>query len=84
MSNEQNIFRSVYRELTDKEKEAMERIKDIALELYGTYPKTDDKPMNREIAVAITKLEESVMWAIKGITKQLFLLVYLYELIKYN
>ena len=67
---EENIFRPVYKELSDKQKEAMERIKDIALKLYGAYPKTDGKPMNREISIAITKLEESVMWAVKGVTKE--------------
>ena len=67
---EENIFRPVYKELSEKQKEAMKRIKDIALKLYGTYPKTEDRPMNREISIAITKLEESVMWAVKGVTKE--------------
>lgn len=68
MAEETNIFRPVYRELTDIEKKNVEEIKEKANELYHLFPKTDGRGKNREVAVAMTKLEESVMWAVKGIT----------------
>ena len=61
-----NTLRHNYRVLTDKEKELMNQIKDKGLEfleLVGTMDHT------RETALAKTKIEESVMWAVKEITK---------------
>jgi len=61
-----NVVRHEYRVLTDAEKAAMKEIKDrgldflTALDLLG-------KP-GRETALARTKIEEAVMWAVKGIT----------------
>ncbi|MDY0144213.1 MAG: hypothetical protein RBR97_20210 [Bacteroidales bacterium] len=64
-----NIFRPVYEELSEEDKKHVEDIKNKASELWHLFPKNGDMGANREIAVAITKLEESVMWAVKGITK---------------
>jgi len=58
-----NPFRPEYRELKPTEQERVDQFKDKAFELFcmidiGT----------RESAIAATKLEESVMWAVKGMT----------------
>lgn len=64
-----NVFRSVYRELNQEEKERLEVIKTKAQELYELFaPLTPNNDL-RQLALAKTKLEESVMWAVKGITK---------------
>lgn len=80
-----DIFRQKYRELNDSEKRELENIKTIAGELYAAIelntthnngPTTDSQPLappietnGREMALAKTKLEEAVMWAVKGLTK---------------
>jgi len=61
-----NTFRTVYRELSDDEKELVEGIKTCAEDLERFI---DAMPAGRKRSLAITKLEESVMWAIKGITE---------------
>lgn len=58
-------FRKVYRELTAEEKTHLDAIKDAAFALYTLI---EAAPDGREKSVAKTKLEESVMWAAKGIT----------------
>lgn len=61
-----DLFRQEYRVLSDEEKLAMKMVKDAgrrfgeALDLYV--------PPGREKSLAITKIEESVMWAVKSIT----------------
>lgn len=62
----ENIFRPVYRELTDAEKAHVNDIKEFANHLYIPISLMAD---SREKSLAITKLEEAVMWAVKGITK---------------
>ena len=60
-----NTVRHQYRVLSDAEKQQMMAIKDKGLEfltLVGTLGKS------RETSLAITKIEEAVMWAVKGIT----------------
>ena len=57
--------RQTYRELTDDEKGAVAAIKGHAEDLIG-FLKT--RPASREISLAITKIEEAVMWGVKGIT----------------
>lgn len=60
-----SIFRPVYRQLTDDEKKLTDDIKDRAEELHQLIQKM---PKSRHQSVAITKLEEAVMWAVKGVT----------------
>jgi len=57
-------FRPEYRKLTDTEKQTVARIKDKAAELAVEFFPTD----GREKSLAMTKLEEAVMWAVKGVT----------------
>lgn len=60
------IFNQEYRQLTDEEKENVKIIKDEADALYNGIENTVTDP--RMKACAKTKLEECVMWAVKGIT----------------
>lgn len=67
----QNVFRSQYRELNEDEKKLLEDIKNKALELYELMDGAvceNPSPKGRHIALGKTSLEESVMWAVKGIT----------------
>jgi len=60
-----DTFRKEYRQLTDDESADMQNIKQLAeaLEIYLIkYP-------SREMSLAITNLEQSVMWSMKAITK---------------
>lgn len=61
-----NTFRSKYRVLNDEEKALMDEVKDAATVLESFIEKIG--PM-RETSIAKTKLEEAIMWAIKGLTK---------------
>lgn len=60
-----NTMRHQYRVLTEDEK-ASQKIKDIGLEFH-TFIDTLGK--SRELSLALTKIEEAVMWAVKHITK---------------
>jgi len=66
-----NVFRPEYRELTEEERMRVDDIKIKAQELYdlveGAIQRTPS-PEGRYISLAKTSLEESVMWAVKGIT----------------
>lgn len=71
-------FHTEYRELSFVEAQLIRDIKETAAELYGLIdtisadrwlPGADNKEGIRELALAKTKLEECVMWAVKGITK---------------
>jgi len=59
------IFRPKHRELTKFEQDSLARIKSCALELAKEFYPAD----TRFKALALTKLEESVMWAVKGVTE---------------
>lgn len=61
-----SIFRREYRPLEQSERNAMDAIKGWAEDLYNEISMS--VPEGREKALAITKLEEAVMWATKGIT----------------
>lgn len=54
-----------YRVLSAAEKAAVERVKAAGAELIAAIRLT---PQSRETALAITRAEEAVMWAVKGIT----------------
>jgi hypothetical protein len=58
-------FRPVYRTLTSEEKALIDAIKLKAEELDGLYDRLKE---GRYRALAMTSLEESVMWAVKEVT----------------
>lgn len=58
-------FRKKYRALSNAEQGLVDRIKDKAEALEKEF---DHIPASRESALAFTKLEEAVMWAVKGVT----------------
>lgn len=60
-----NTMRHKYRVLTDAEKENMQTVKDLGLELHDFI---DGLGNSRELSLAKTKAEEAVMWAVKHIT----------------
>lgn len=68
-----NTFRKQYRPLTDFEKDTVSDIKSYAEAMerifnqvrVGVAPVADSA---RAIALAQTKLEEAVMWAVKAVT----------------
>lgn len=60
-----NRFRPTYRELTDDEKLTLDKIKSAASHMEELYQNVKDP---RYKALAITSLEETVMWAVKGVT----------------
>jgi len=61
-----DLFRTTYKVLTDEEKLAMAAVKQAA----GVYTASLEAFVmpGREKALAITKIEESVFWAVKSIT----------------
>lgn len=60
-----NTMRHKYRVLSDEEKAAMQKVKDMGLEFHSYL---DSYGASREISLAKTKIEEAVMWAVKHIT----------------
>ena len=62
---ENNVMRHQYRLLSDEEKAQMQAIKDKGLEFYRLL---NDIGTSRELALAKTKIEEAVLWAVKDIT----------------
>jgi hypothetical protein len=68
-----DIFRKNQTGLTDEQMNHINLIKQKAQELCDcfSFNNTDAFPFlpeNREFAIAVTKLEECVMWAVKGVT----------------
>lgn len=65
-----NTFRKTYRELNDAEKAAVEDLKVKAEEIEALIEGQKASGKNpRHLALAVTKLEESIMWAVKAITE---------------
>lgn len=60
-----NAMRHQYRVLSDAEKAQMQAIKDKGSEFY-TLVSCMGK--SRELSLALTKIEEAVMWAVKHVT----------------
>lgn len=60
-----NVMRHAYRVLSDSEKNTMQAIKDRGLELHELI---ESIGQSRELAIAKTKAEEAVMWAVKHLT----------------
>lgn len=64
-----NVMRGTYRELSEDEKQQMRHIKEAGeefLKLLGRISATSGH--GRELALARTKMEEAVMWAVKHVT----------------
>lgn len=61
-----NTMRHTYRVLNESEKAAMTQIKDMG-QIFNEF--VSGLPSSREFSLAKTKMEEAVMWAVKGITK---------------
>jgi hypothetical protein len=61
-----NTMRHQYRVLTEVEKEYMTNIKDIGQNFLAAIDAM--VPVGREASIAKTKVEEAVMWAVKGLT----------------
>lgn len=61
-----NTMRHQYRVLSDDEKAAMQKIKDMGL---GFHDYMDELGASRELSLAKTKIEEAVMWAVKHLTR---------------
>jgi hypothetical protein len=65
-----NTFRKEYRELSEVEKKAVEDIKKTAEQLESLYGKQMENKKNpRHLKIAMTNLEQSVMWAVKAVTE---------------
>ena len=60
-----NTMRHQYRVLSDAEKANVAKIKDMGLEFHSFVSGIGK---SREISLALTKIEEAVMWAVKHIT----------------
>lgn len=61
-----NVMRHGYRVLSDEEKAQMQAVKDKGLELWALIESIGE---SRELSLAKTRVEESVMWAVKHITR---------------
>ena len=64
-----DVFHRKYRELREDEKILMESIKVKAEELYELYDQITTPECLRDVVLAKIKLEDSVMRAIRGLTK---------------
>lgn len=60
-----DVFHKTYNPVSEEDGKLIAAIKDKAEELYALY---ETAPIGRENSLSRTKLEESVMWAVKGIT----------------
>ncbi len=64
-----DVFRPQYRDLSEEETKLIGDIKDKAGELYDLINKAQlAGGGTREMALAKTNLEQSVMWAVKAVT----------------
>lgn len=61
-----NVVRHEYRVLSEDEKRQMKAVKDAALDFINLVETLEP---SRERSIAVTKIEEACMWAVKGITK---------------
>lgn len=64
-----DTFRKTYKELTADQIMAMDTIKNQAELIEGEIIGGTTPENGREMALAKTKLEECIMWAVKAITK---------------
>lgn len=64
-----NVMRHQYRPLSEEEKEMMAAVKDRGLDLFELIESIEARDCHsRELALAKTKVEEAVMWAVKHLT----------------
>ena len=61
-----NVMRHEYRVLSEEEKAQMKGIKDLGVEFVELC---NGIGRSRELSLAISKMEEAVMWAVKHVTK---------------
>lgn len=66
-----NDTKHQYRTLSENEQADMTTLKDMGQDFINYCDMiADARPQtNREMALARTKMEEAVMWAVKGVTK---------------
>lgn len=63
------VFRSEYRELTDAELASIDHIKNSAAVMYHLMSMAVEHGADEsQIRIAKERLQETVMWAVKGIT----------------
>ncbi|MGL4634922.1 MAG: DUF7681 family protein [Beijerinckiaceae bacterium] len=60
-----NVVRHAYRVLSDEEKAQMVDLKDMGAAFIA---KCHDIGKSRELSLAVTKIEEAVMWSVKHVT----------------
>ena len=60
-----NVVRHKYRVLSDEEKQQMLDIKDLGADFIK---KCQEVGSSREMSLAITNIEQAVMWAVKHVT----------------
>jgi hypothetical protein len=60
-----DLFRSQYKELTADQKQLITEIKEKATDIAGDFM---EAPEGRCRSIALTKLEEAIMWIVKGIS----------------
>mgnify|MGYP001598583272 CR=1 FL=1 len=63
-----DVFRKEYRAIDDIRLKRIEQLKEKAQALYDEIESAIDNSDQRMRALARTKLEEAVMWAVKAIT----------------
>lgn len=67
-----DTFRKEYKPLTEEQKMQMAAVKDQAEALLETFnkivPAEERSERSRCMAIARTNLEQTIMWAVKGIT----------------
>jgi hypothetical protein len=64
-----DTFRKKYKPISDEQKIQINLIKGIAELLEEAFNESTTSDNGREMAIAKTQLETSIMWAVKGITK---------------
>lgn len=65
-ANGNDVFRRTYRELSAEDLDRINGIKDAAIVLHDAIQRSGSP--SRAQSLALTKLEEAVMWAVKAIT----------------
>lgn len=67
-----DTFRKNYQPLTEEQKTQMAAVKDRAEEMLNLFnkivPADERSERSRCMAIARTNLEQTIMWAVKGIT----------------